>query len=99
MPLVEAMRFDHPPITRPAEKYAKGPAQILLRYSLQKVCEALWAGPSECRSSVVIYTADAAAAGTRPSTPNHITLETDHIKHADIRFRVVERGGWNFGSP
>lgn len=51
-PLVEAMRFNHPTITKLANIYDKEPAQILLRYSLQKVC------PSECRSSVVIDTVD-----------------------------------------
>ncbi|KAG8212958.1 Aldo/keto reductase [Butyriboletus roseoflavus] len=35
-PLVEAMRFKHPAITTLAKSYKKEPAQILLRYSLQK---------------------------------------------------------------
>jgi len=35
-PLVEAMRFDHPALMTLAQKYTKEPAQILLRYSLQK---------------------------------------------------------------
>lgn len=38
-PLVEAMRFKHDAITTLAKGYDKEPAQILLRYSLQKVCE------------------------------------------------------------
>lgn len=38
-PLVEAMRFSHPALTTLAQKYSKESAQILLRYSLQKVCE------------------------------------------------------------
>lgn len=38
-PRVEAMRFNDPAITRLTKKYDKEPAQILLRYSLQKVCE------------------------------------------------------------
>ncbi len=36
-PLVRGMRFRHPKIVALAEKYNKEPAQVLLRYSLQKV--------------------------------------------------------------
>jgi diketogulonate reductase-like aldo/keto reductase len=36
-PLTRCMRFQHPAITALAGKYNKEPAQILLRYSLQKV--------------------------------------------------------------
>ena len=36
-PLVRGMRFRHPKIVALAEKYSKEPAQVLLRYSLQKV--------------------------------------------------------------
>lgn len=36
-PLVRGFHFDHPAITALAHKYSKEPAQILLRYSLQKV--------------------------------------------------------------
>ncbi|KAH9945425.1 Aldo/keto reductase [Epithele typhae] len=35
-PLVEGMRFRHPTIVKLAKKHGKEPAQILLRYSLQK---------------------------------------------------------------
>ncbi|KIY43822.1 Aldo/keto reductase [Fistulina hepatica ATCC 64428] len=35
-PLVRCMRFKHPEIQKLARKYGKEPAQILLRYSLQK---------------------------------------------------------------
>ncbi|KAL1715888.1 NADP-dependent oxidoreductase domain-containing protein [Schizophyllum commune] len=35
-PLVRAMRFDHWAISRVAKKYNKSPAQVLLRYSVQK---------------------------------------------------------------
>jgi diketogulonate reductase-like aldo/keto reductase len=35
--LVQGRRFDHPSITRLAKKYNMDPAQILIRYSLQKV--------------------------------------------------------------
>ncbi|KAG6845296.1 hypothetical protein H0H93_016130, partial [Arthromyces matolae] len=35
-PLVRAMRFDHPSIISLSKKYSKNPAQILLRYSIQK---------------------------------------------------------------
>ncbi|KAF5341370.1 hypothetical protein D9758_012283 [Tetrapyrgos nigripes] len=35
-PLVRGLRFNHPKIKAFAQKYAKEPAQILLRYSLQK---------------------------------------------------------------
>ena len=38
-PLVEAMRFNHPAITRLSKIYDRESAQILLRYPLQKVCE------------------------------------------------------------
>ena len=37
--LVEAMRFNHPAITRLSKNYDRESAQILLRYPLQKVCE------------------------------------------------------------
>lgn len=40
-PLVRGLRFGHPSITRLAEKYKKQPAQVLLRYSIQKVRNAL----------------------------------------------------------
>ena len=36
-PLVRGLRFRHPSITGLAEKYNKQPAQVLLRYSIQKV--------------------------------------------------------------
>jgi diketogulonate reductase-like aldo/keto reductase len=36
-PLVRGMRFDHPVVKSLSEKYSKTPAQVLLRYSLQKV--------------------------------------------------------------
>ncbi|KAL0058042.1 hypothetical protein AAF712_015292 [Marasmius tenuissimus] len=35
-PLVRGLRFDHPEIMRLALKYKKEPAQVLLKYSLQK---------------------------------------------------------------
>jgi len=35
-PLVRSMRFEHPLIVELAKKYQKTPAQILLRYSLEK---------------------------------------------------------------
>ncbi|TFK99494.1 aldo-keto reductase, partial [Pterulicium gracile] len=35
-PLVRALRFEHPAIRGLADKYKKSPAQVLLRYSLQK---------------------------------------------------------------
>ncbi|KIY65012.1 aldo-keto reductase [Cylindrobasidium torrendii FP15055 ss-10] len=35
-PLVRGMRFNHPVVKALSEKYSKAPAQILLRYSLQK---------------------------------------------------------------
>lgn len=35
-PLVRGLRFKHPSITSLAKKYDKQPAQILLRYSIQK---------------------------------------------------------------
>lgn len=35
-PLVRGFRFDHPSIAALADKHKKTPAQILLRYSLQK---------------------------------------------------------------
>jgi len=35
-PLVRGMRFTHPSISNLANKYNKQPAQILIRYSLQK---------------------------------------------------------------
>ena len=36
-PLVRGMRFKHPSIIKLAQRYSRTPAQILLRYSLQKV--------------------------------------------------------------
>jgi diketogulonate reductase-like aldo/keto reductase len=36
-PLVRGLRFDHPSIVSFARKYNKEPAQVLLRYCLQKV--------------------------------------------------------------
>ena len=36
-PLVRGFRFEHPSIIGLAAKYGKTPAQVLLRYSLQKV--------------------------------------------------------------
>src|SRR6266436_9862928 len=40
-PLVRGMRFKHPSVAELAERYGKAPAQILLRYSLQKVRQSL----------------------------------------------------------
>lgn len=37
-PLVRGQRFGHPDIVRLAEKYKKTPAQILIRYGLDRVC-------------------------------------------------------------
>lgn len=36
-PLVRGERFKHPDIVRLAEKYNKSPAQILIRYGLDRV--------------------------------------------------------------
>lgn len=36
-PLVRGFRFEHPSVMGLATKYGKTPAQVLLRYSLQKV--------------------------------------------------------------
>ncbi len=36
-PLVRGLRFRHPSIVSLAEKYNKSAAQVLLRYSIQKV--------------------------------------------------------------
>lgn len=36
-PLVRGERFDHPDIVRLAKKYNKSPAQILIRYGLDRV--------------------------------------------------------------
>jgi hypothetical protein len=36
-PLVRGMRFKHPSVVELAKRYSRTPAQILLRYSLQKV--------------------------------------------------------------
>lgn len=44
-PLVRGQRFRHPDIVRLAEKYKKTPAQILIRYGLDRVrrpCGASW---------------------------------------------------------
>ncbi|KAF7796026.1 hypothetical protein EIP86_007195 [Pleurotus ostreatoroseus] len=35
-PLVRGLRFKHPSIIKLAKKYNKSPAQVLLRYSIQK---------------------------------------------------------------
>lgn len=37
-PLVRGERFDHPVIMQLAIKYSKSPAQILVRYGLERVC-------------------------------------------------------------
>lgn len=36
-PLVRGERFSHPEIVKLAEKYKKSPAQILIRYGLERV--------------------------------------------------------------
>ena len=46
-PLVRGFRFEHPSIIGLAAKYGKTPAQVLLRYSLQKVL-----GVQRCISTV-----------------------------------------------
>ena len=37
-PLVRGYRFNHPVVLGLTQKYNKQPAQVLLRYSIQKVC-------------------------------------------------------------
>lgn len=36
-PLVRGMRFKHPVVVEIAEKYKKSPAQVLIRYGLDRV--------------------------------------------------------------
>ncbi|GBE88582.1 Aldo/keto reductase [Sparassis latifolia] len=56
-PLVRGLRFNHPSIKTLAQKYNKEPAQILLRYSLQKNYIALpkSASRSRIQSNIQIY--------------------------------------------
>jgi diketogulonate reductase-like aldo/keto reductase len=49
-PLVRGLRFKHPSIVSLAERYNKSAAQVLLRYSVQKVCVSFFtvAQPRAC---------------------------------------------------
>lgn len=49
-PLVRGMRFKHPVIVELAEKYGKSPAQILIRYGLDRVRLPFFSS-SPCRQS------------------------------------------------
>lgn len=41
-PIVQATRMEEPLLQGLVKKYGKTPAQVLLRWSLQKVCRLLW---------------------------------------------------------
>ena len=85
-PLVRALRFNHPVVARIARTHSKEPAQVLLRYSLQKAgCCLIAREPrglkcSPRRDQLGLYT-----------DPQVRLPEADQKQYRLVRFRA-ERG-------
>ncbi|KAI0734168.1 Aldo/keto reductase [Fomitopsis betulina] len=75
-PLVRGYRFKHPSIIRLSQKYGKQPAQILLRYSLQKGYIPLPKSSSEqrIRSNLDVY-----SFGLTPEEVDHLDSLDEYL--------------------
>jgi hypothetical protein len=85
-PLVRGMRFKHPSIIKLAQRYSRTPAQILLRYSLQKV-----------RLMMVFYFILLRYFTGIYPTSQIIITKPNPLKRPVIRFRPFHRGYYPSG--
>ena len=84
-PLVQATRMKEPVLQSLVKKHSKTPAQVLIRWSLQKVCFPSFSTRASMRYSIDPVT------GLCPS-PQVRDRVAYHRKHAGLRLRAVGRG-------